>query len=113
MGLHKGAKTNNPNGRPKGSPNKSTNKLRQQLSMFLDRNLEDLQSDYEVCTPAQKLSFLEKIISYLLPKPQSDLKVEFQMLEQLINNAPAEAAELIAQKVVAMFHNQTQPHNEN
>ncbi len=64
-------KTNNPNGRPKGTPNKVTAELRQKITDFVGMNLKDIQKQYNQLDANQKLSFLEKLLSYALPKLQS------------------------------------------
>lgn len=64
-------KTNNPNGRPKGTPNKVTAELRQKITDFVGANLKDIQKQYNELDANQKLSFLEKLLSYALPKLQS------------------------------------------
>lgn len=64
-------RTNNPNGRPKGTPNKVTAELRQKITDFVGMNLKDIQNQYNELDANQKLSFLEKLLSYALPKLQS------------------------------------------
>ena len=71
MGLNKGAKGNNPNGRPIGSKNKGTAELRQRINTFLDDNWETLQQDFESLEPKERLMFYEKLLSFGLPKLQA------------------------------------------
>jgi len=71
MGLHKGAKPNNPTGRPVGSKNHVTQDLRKRINDFLNDNWESLQEDFEQLEPKDKLLFYEKLLQYGLPKMQS------------------------------------------
>lgn len=60
--------TNNPNGRPKGSPNKSGTKTREFLQRFLNRNQRNLQRDWDLLRPAERITLFEKLLPYVLPK---------------------------------------------
>jgi len=85
MGLHKG-KTNNPNGRPKGKPNKSTEELREIVQAFIENNLENLQVNFDLLEPKEKLMFLDKMLKMVLPQPLNDLeKLTDEQLQELIN----------------------------
>ena len=63
--------TNNPGGRPKGIPNRSTTELRRILNDFLssNMNLEQLQSDLDSLEPKDRLNFIDRMISRILPAP--------------------------------------------
>jgi len=61
----------NPNGRPKGAGNKLTTDLRQAVADFLNDNWEKIQSDFDKLEPKDRLSFIEKLLQYNLPKLQS------------------------------------------
>ncbi|WP_262250092.1 hypothetical protein [Parapedobacter soli] len=79
-GLKKGM-TNNPNGRPKGIPNKVTSDLRKAIADLLDGNWPRVQDDLDALDPKDRLAFIEKLLSYSLPKLTSttlDAKVETQ-----------------------------------
>jgi len=76
----------NPNGRPKGSGNKVTTDLRQAIADFLNDNWEKIQSDFDKLEPKDRLSFIEKLLQYNLPKLQSvSNSIDFEALtdEQL------------------------------
>ncbi len=64
-------RTNNPYGRPKGIPNKNTAELREKISRLIDENWSTIQKDIDQLEPRDRLSFLEKLLSYSLPKLQS------------------------------------------
>lgn len=76
----------NPNGRPKGSGNKVTTDLRQAIADFLNDNWKKIQSDFDKLEPKDRLSFIEKLLQYNLPKLQSvSNSIDFEALtdEQL------------------------------
>lgn len=45
--------------------------MREAIKSFLDRNMEDLQSEYEQLEPLSKLIFIEKLLPYVVPKMQA------------------------------------------
>ena len=103
--------TNNPNGRPKGTPNKATTSMREFISELLDDNMEVIKSDLLKIDPAQRLSVLEKFLQYSLPKLQSvdintqietQVNAEYAALEKLLNEAPEDAVQRIADKVIEL-----------
>jgi len=63
--------TNNPNGRPKGVPNRTTAEMKGLINQFLSDNLENIQSEFDQLEPKDKLTFMEKLIKYVLPTQQS------------------------------------------
>jgi hypothetical protein len=59
----------NRKGRPAGKPNIATDEVRAWILRFLDANVDDLQSDYDVMSPREKLTFIEKLLKHVLPPP--------------------------------------------
>ena len=72
MGLPKG-RTNNVNGRPAGVPNRSTEELRRVIQSFIDVNIDRLQADFDSLEPRERLIYLEKLLSHVMPKPISSI----------------------------------------
>jgi len=70
MGLKKGT-TNNPNGRKKGVPNKISIDLRQAINDFAQSNFNQLQKDFEVLEPKDRVKFYLDLLKYTLPTLQS------------------------------------------
>jgi hypothetical protein len=70
MKFEKG-RSGNPQGRPKGSKGKASEELRELILDFIDRNLPSIQENYDQLDPKEKLTFLEKLFSFALPKMQA------------------------------------------
>lgn len=86
-GLKKG-QTNNPNGRPKGTPNKVTSDLRDCVKVFVDKNMKNMQVEFDKLEGKDKLLFLEKMMQYVLPKQQAmqiDATVEDRLTDAQVN----------------------------
>ena len=77
----KKGQTGNPNGRPKGTLNKQTAELRQIISEIVFDNTVTIKTDIKKLEPEKRLILFEKLLSYVLPKPQS---AEFPIEEGLV-----------------------------
>ena len=84
MGLHKGH-TNNPKGRPRGRRNKSTQPLRDWLLQLVNSNREQVERDIADLEPKERLQMLERLLQYVLPKPQTQPPDFNNMTEDQIN----------------------------
>ena len=80
---HRKGVTNNPYGRPKGIANKSTQEMRAVLQEFVERNIENLQAEFDQLDSAERLRVLERFMQYLMPRyasiqvtPIEDRKIE-------------------------------------
>jgi hypothetical protein len=64
--------TNKPKrGRIKGQPNKVTTSLKTRIDLFINRNFEGIQSEYESLPAKEKLNFISQMLSYSVPKMAS------------------------------------------
>lgn len=63
--------TNNPNGRPRGSKNKASENMKQAVLKIIDDNWRTMADDIKKLAPKDRVAFLEKLISYVLPKTTS------------------------------------------
>jgi hypothetical protein len=70
MALPKG-RTNNPNGRPTGTVNKNSKEIREIISSILSQNIDRIQEDIDSLEPKDRLTFMEKLFQYAIPKLQS------------------------------------------
>ena len=93
-------KTNNPNGRPKGIPNQITAEQRQWLNKFLTDQRQDFVECYELVPPDKRCSLYLKAMEYILPRPQQvTIDTEIKQLENLLQSAPDQFIEKIADKI--------------
>src|SRR5690606_19081510 len=66
-GLYKKGHAGNPKGRS-GSPNRITKMGRERIIKLLDNNWQKIQEDLDSLEPKDRLNFLEKMMSYTIPK---------------------------------------------
>lgn len=90
-------KTNNPNGRPKGVPNRSTTELRIAVTNLIESNWDRIQGDLDALDPKDRLMFIEKMLSYSLPKLTAVTQETIlrSTLEQLSETELHKVAEMI------------------
>jgi hypothetical protein len=72
----KKGQTGNVNGRPKGTPNRVSTELRKWVSNLIDENREQIKKDLMSVEPEKRLAMLEKLMQYVLPKPQQKIEVD-------------------------------------
>ena len=73
-------KGNNLGGRKVGSKNKTTEKIREQFSLLLSENLEQLTEDFKAIeNPKDRIKLLIYLAGYVIPKLKA---VELQKVEQ-------------------------------
>ena len=77
----KGRKTG---GRRRGTPNRTTAELKEALKAFVDRNIDQLQEDFDTLDPEKRLTFFEKIVRMVLPPPVNPDNLTVEQLEQLV-----------------------------
>ena len=73
----------NTKGRPTGSPNKSTEELRLSIQLFIEKNWDRIQADFDAMEPAQRLNFINSLLKHVLPDPVSIEKLSEPQLSQL------------------------------
>ena len=66
----KPGQVSNPNGRPAGTSNKVTTLMRGKVVEILENNWEKIQSDIDSLDSKDRLAFLERLMSYAIPKLQ-------------------------------------------
>jgi hypothetical protein len=90
-------------GRQPGTGNKITTELRQWLQTLLQDNRGQFEEDLATVEPEKRLAILEKLLSYVLPKPQDiALQLEYKHLERLLQETPEQYIEQISQKLIEL-----------
>lgn len=73
-------------GRQKGTPNKVTASVKDWLSGLIDKNRKQIEKDIKQLEPKERLSVLEKLMQYVIPKQQAvsaDVNIDRLSDEQL------------------------------
>jgi hypothetical protein len=83
MAKFKQGESGNPSGRKKGSRNCSTEMVRELIKNFVEDNWDDLQKDYKLVIPSERLQFINNLIKHFLPEPVSLERLSDSQLEQL------------------------------
>lgn len=68
--------TGNPNGRPKGTPNKLTTTVRSWIVELINDNRGQIEKDLQCLKPVERLTFIERLLPYILPKVERADEVE-------------------------------------
>ena len=97
----------NPQSRPRGSKNKATRRLVDIVNKIVEDNLERLQDDLDLLEPHERIRAIISLISYSIPKKQAinvqqSLDYEYQKLTNLLEVAPDEVVDKIADKVISL-----------
>lgn len=97
----------NPNGRPIGATNKATRELAERLHSIIESNMEGLEKDLRAMEPAERVKAITSLMQYVMPKQQSinmanQIDIEYKALGVLLENAPDEAIQAIAGKVLEL-----------
>lgn len=111
MGLRKG-QTGNPNGRPKGSLNKTTKELKETVLAFLERNMADLQANYNQLEPKDKLLFFDKLLKYAMPT-QAAVKADVKVEEDLNNTIIIDGEEYSQAEILARIAKRMNDRGQN
>ncbi len=72
-------------GRKAGTPNKLTGTLKEFITNLIDQNRQQIEDDISQLEPKERLSILERLMSYVLPKQtQSSLENDFDKEVQVV-----------------------------
>ena len=98
-------KSGNPKGRPKGSANRATTSIKTRLEWLITSKWDHLEKDFDSLKPYERLKMMERLLSYVLPKQaavdvKSQIEEESKALEKLIDVAPDEFIDKIANKIL-------------
>lgn len=97
----------NPKGRPKGTRNKRNADLAEWVKMLLQGMQAQVMSDLNELEPSERVKSYINLLGYAIPKQasitaQAKIETEFAALEKLLNEAPEEAVQKIALKVMQL-----------
>ncbi|MDH6356260.1 hypothetical protein [Parabacteroides sp. PF5-9] len=89
-------------GRAKGQPNKVTGDIKARLQAII--NGYDIEADLNELEPQQRISVMERLMQYIIPKQQSvsvdaQIQAEYKELEKLLLSAPDEAVDRLAERI--------------
>ena len=83
-------------GRAKGTPNRVTQTLKEFVRSLIDDNREQFRADMQALEPRERLSIMEKLLAYVLPKQKEEEIIETQN-EITLNLVYNRAEDLIPQ----------------
>ena len=117
MGLHKG-QTNNPNGRPAGTPNKVTSATKDWILAIIEENKERIRADLENMDSETRVKAVFSLLNFVTPKQQSisieeQAKIEEDALFAFLENAPEEAVNASAARVLELQRRNSEKDNNN
>ena len=89
MAFKKGI-SGNIEGKPKGSVNKTTLATKEIIANFVDKNIANLQKDYDKLEPRERLIILEKLLKFVIPtkvaNTDNDGEIHNDPLKKLIES---------------------------
>lgn len=105
-------------GRQKGTPNKVTTDLKSWLTQIVDQNRTQIEQDIQSLLPDERVRVISGLLNYIIPKQQAlsveaQVETEYSKLRELLESAPDEAVDRIAERVLFfMEQNKQRPLNE-
>lgn len=94
----------NPNGRPKGSKNKRTQEIAKLVEELIKGMKAQVTRDINALSPSERIKAFTNLLPYVIPKQQAismeaRITQEYEKLKELLELAPSEAVEAIANKI--------------
>jgi len=68
-------------GRQKGSQNKVTSEMKDKIQLFIESNFEQIQSDFMMMEPKDRLIIYERLLKYVIPAKVENEPI--QLTEQI------------------------------
>lgn len=106
----KKGQSGNPSGRPIGAKNKKNTMLADRLRDIVENNIDTIQNDIDSLPPDERIKAISALLPYVLPKQQAvsidaQLNAEYKILQNMIETAPSEYVEKIAERVLFLSDN--------
>ena len=94
-------------GRAKGTPNKTTSTVKEWLTKLIQDNRQQVEDDLRNVLPEERLRIIASLLNYVVPKQQTvsieeSMAAEYRELERLLQTAPDEAIDRIAERIKEM-----------
>ena len=90
-------------GRKKGSVNIITKNMKEWIAQMIDDNRLQFEANLRTLEPAQHVAAIEKLMSYIVAKPQNvDISMEYRHLETLLERTPEKYIEQITLKLIEL-----------
>lgn len=105
MGRKKG--TEKTGGRQVGTPNKVTSSVKEWITSIIDGNRNQFEKDLKTLEAGERVRVISNLLQYVTPKMQSTspealLDAEYKRLEELLDSAPDEAINEIAERILKL-----------
>lgn len=94
-------------GRQPGTPNKVSGHVKDWVNELLNKNRQQIEDDLQAMLPQERVKALFGLIGYIIPKQQAisveeQTQIEADALAVWLQNAPAEAIDGIAAKIMEL-----------
>lgn len=91
-------------GRKAGTPNRVTGTVKEWIASIIDGNRQQFENDLKDLEPGERVKIISNLLQYVTPKMQSIspdemLDAEYKKLEELLESAPDDAIEKIAERI--------------
>lgn len=74
-------------GRQRGTPNKTTAKIKACIVKIVSENVEQIKADLEQLQPKDRLTIIEKLLAYCIPKQSTTtVKADLETIIERIEN---------------------------
>ena len=106
-------------GRAKGTPNKTTSTVKEWLTLLVDANRKQIEKDLKGMDPAERVKIFAQLLNFIVPKQQAvsveaSLQAEYNEMAKLLQSAPDEAIDKIAERIreIEKYNNERRGENQ-
>lgn len=91
-------------GRKAGTPNKVTTELKTWIQELIDGNRSKFEKDLKELEPKDRLTIMERLLQYIVPKQQAismeaQVELEYKELEKLLDKAPDKVVDALLERM--------------